>query len=110
MVSPQRAPPAYAYLHLLALISFLLAAAKTFAGPRLLPQRNQAPLRALQGAGGGLKQAFFMGKRVDWQPALNVASKAIEVGGEMPLGVRFERRQDGALPVQAVLYKLCMHA
>ena len=43
---------------------------------------------------GGKMQAFFMGKRVDWQPGLGVASKAVEVGGELPLGIRFER-QDG---------------
>ena len=50
-------------------------------------------------------QAFFMGKRVDWSPALDVASKAVEVGGEMPLGVRFERREDGASKPQLGLQR-----
>ena len=57
------------------------------------------------GGKGGVLQAFFMGKRVDWSPALDVASKAVEVGGEMPLGVRFERREDGASKPQLGLQR-----
>ena len=67
----------------------------SFAGLTLRPRASLRSSALQRAAVGGLQQAFFMGKRVDWRPALD-ASKAVEVGGEMPLGVRFERREDGA--------------
>ncbi|CAE7222733.1 unnamed protein product [Symbiodinium sp. CCMP2592] len=65
--------------------------------------RQAVPMTGSSGGKGGVLQAFFMGKRVDWSPALDVASKAVEVGGEMPLGVRFERREDGAFVITEII-------
>ena len=91
------------YVHLIAACLVGLGM-QAFAGfPRLQSHqesrtgalRQAVPMTGSSGGKGGVLQAFFMGKRVDWSPALDVASKAVEVGGEMPLGVRFERREDG---------------
>mmetsp|Transcript_42151 Transcript_42151/g.78374 ORF Transcript_42151/g.78374 Transcript_42151/m.78374 type:complete len:188 (-) Transcript_42151:273-836(-) len=78
-----------------------------FAGapvPRAKIGRSSRPamVPGTPGAGGKM-QALFMGKRVDWKPMLGEASKAVEVGGEMPLGVRFEQRSDGAFIITEII-------
>eukprot|EP00435_Cladocopium_sp_Y103_P030026 s2068_g7.t1 len=67
---------------------------------RVAPRVPRVPRRA---GLPGLQKARFMGRWVDWKPVMQEASKAEEVGGDMPLGIRFSMRDDGAFEITEII-------
>mmetsp|Transcript_86208 Transcript_86208/g.136946 ORF Transcript_86208/g.136946 Transcript_86208/m.136946 type:complete len:177 (+) Transcript_86208:102-632(+) len=86
----------------------LLPISLVFVGP-IGPWRAQsntarvAPRVPRQAGLPGLQKARFMGRWVDWKPVMQEASKAEEVGGDMPLGIRFSMRDDGAFEITEII-------
>mmetsp|Transcript_86091 Transcript_86091/g.175661 ORF Transcript_86091/g.175661 Transcript_86091/m.175661 type:complete len:177 (+) Transcript_86091:93-623(+) len=91
----------------LSLLLLLLPISIVFVGPS--PWRAQsntarvAPRVPRQAGPPGLQKARFMGRWVDWKPVMQEASKAEEVGGDMPLGIRFSMRDDGAFEITEII-------